>query len=268
MVVTDDVERFMKFAAKFWYLADHFLMTTSYAPTIQVKKGVLPIPPRWRFPATFPFLAVRRDNPESGRTEHQVQQDDNDDVPPRFHLEGPATMLPLYMMIEVKSDVKGEGHVSALAAPCLPQAAIDLMVRRPVKELIQRRTVWFPTDRFASKDPFLTDLRIGHERGVFPVYFGRFPTSEAVAVCGGVQIAIPSKVLSADCPSMAAKWSRALLRLTKLPKDEAQAALLDLSEVFADTGDQGINATQIEIRLFEFSDIDQRLFYPALLVRE
>jgi hypothetical protein len=266
MVVTDDVERFMKFAAKFRHLADHFLMTTSYVPTIQVEKGVLPIPPRWRFPATFPFLFMKRDTPESGPTKQESRQDE--DTPPSFRLVGPATMLPLYMMIKAKSDVKGEGHVMALSSPCLPQAAIDLMVRRPVKELIQRRAVWFPTDRFASKDPFLTDLRIGHERGVFPVYFGRFPTSEAVTVCGGVQITIPSKVLSADCPSMAAKWSRALLRLTKLPKDEAQAALLDLSEVFADTSEQGINATQIEIRLFEFSEIGRQLFHPAFIFRE
>jgi hypothetical protein len=67
---------------------------------------------------------------------------------------------------------------------------------------------------------------------------------------------------------MAAKWSRALQKLTKLPKGEAQAALLDLPEVFADADDRGINSTQIEIRLFEFSEIGQRLFHPALLVRE
>lgn len=268
MVVTDEVERFMKFAGKFRHLADHFLMTTSRAPTIKVESGVLPIPPTWRFPATFPFLFMKRDTPESAPMEQGARQDEEKDAPPSIRLVGPATMLPLYMMIEAKSDVKGEGHMMALSAPYLPQEAIDLMIRRPAKELIQRRAVWFPTERFSSKDPFLTDLRIGYERGVFPVYFDSLPTSDAVAVCGGVQITIPSIFLSASRPTVAAKWSRALLKLTKMPKDEAQAALLDLPEVFADADDEGINSTQIEIRLFEFSEIGQRLFHPALLIRE
>ena len=241
---------------------------SSRAPTIKIEAGVLPISPTWRFPATFPFLFMKRDTPESGPTEQEARQTEGQDTPPSVRLVGPATMLPLYMMIEAKSDVKGEGHMMALSAPYLPQEAIDLMIRRPAKELIQRRAVWFPTERFSSKDPFLTDLRIGHERGVFPVYFDRLPTSDAVAVCGGVQITIPAKLLSADRLSIAAKWSRALLKLTNLPKAEAQAALLDLPEVFADADDEGINSTQIEIRLFEFSEIGQRLFHPALLIRE
>jgi hypothetical protein len=99
------------------------------------------------------------------------------------------------------------------------------------------------------------------------VDMGHVPTSDAVEVCGGVNISIPSTLLSGDRPAMAAKWSRALLRLTKLPKDEAQAALLDLAEVFADIEEHGLNSTQIEIRLFEFSEIGQRLFHPVLLVR-
>ncbi|MDQ3565393.1 MAG: hypothetical protein M3436_15120 [Pseudomonadota bacterium] len=67
----------------------------------------------------------------------------------------------------------------------------------------------------------MTDLRIGHERGVFPVYFDPLPTSETVAVCGGVQITIPSKRLSVGCPAAATKWSRALLKLTKNQRDGA-----------------------------------------------
>jgi tetratricopeptide (TPR) repeat protein len=268
MVVTDEVERFMNFAAKFRHLADHFLMTTSRAPTIKVEAGVLPIPPKWRFPVTFPFLVKKRDTLESRPTEQEARKDEEVDAPPSFRLAGPATMLPLYMMIDAKSVVKGEGHVMALSAPYLPQEAIDLMIRRPTKELIQRRAVWFPTERFSSKDPFLTDLRIGHERGVFPVYFDRLPTSDAVVVCGGVQITIPAKLLSAGHPSIAAKWRRALLKLTKLPKEEAQAALLDLPEMFGDADDHEANSAKIEIRLFEFNEIDRRIVYPALLVRD
>jgi hypothetical protein len=177
-------------------------------------------------------------------------------------------MLPPYMMIEAKSDVEGEGHMMALSTPYLPREAIDLMIGRPATELIQQRTVWFPIPRFESKDPFLTDLRVGHEKGVFPVYFDHLPTSDAVAVCGGVQITIPAKVLSGGPSSIAAKWSRALLKLTRLPKGEAQAALLDLPEVFGDADDHGTNSTKIEIRLFEFNEIDRRIVYPALLVRE
>jgi tetratricopeptide (TPR) repeat protein len=267
MVVSDDVERFIKFAARFRHVADHFLMATSGAPKIKVKPGVIAIPPAWRFPATFPLVGVRRNPPEPGPTEHESQRREDDDAPPKYRLKGPANVLPLYMLIKAKSDVKGEGHVSALSTAYLPQQAIDLMIHRPTKELIQRRAIWFPTDRFNSKDRFLTDLRIGHERGVFPVYFDRLPTSDAVAVCGGVEITVPTNIPKADRRSMAAKWNRALLKLTTLPKDEAQAALLDLPEVFAAIVNQGMKGAQIEIRLFEFRDIGERqVFYPALRV--
>lgn len=53
------------------------------------------------------------------------------------------------MMIEAKSEVKGEGHMMALSVPYLQHEAIDLMIHRPAKELIQRRAVWFPTERFS-----------------------------------------------------------------------------------------------------------------------
>jgi tetratricopeptide (TPR) repeat protein len=266
MVMIDDVERFMKFAAKFQYLADHFLMATSSAPTIKVQARALPIPPTWQFPETFPLIFRKLDKPESGSTGQEATQDE--DTPPSYRLSGPATMLPPYMMIEEKSKVKGEGHMMALSAPYLPQQAIDLMIRRPTKELIRRRVVWFPTERFSSKDPFLADLRIGHERGVFPVYFDRLPTSDEVAVSGGVQIAIPAKFFSADHPSIAANWRRTLLKITKLPIEWAQVTLLDLPEVFSDADDHNANSTKIEIRLFEFTEIDRRIVYPALLVRE
>lgn len=83
--------------------------------------------------------------------EQEVRQDEEDDAPLRVRLVGPATMLPPYMPIAAKSKLKGEGHMSALYSSYLPQEAIDLMIRRPADELIQRRAVWFPTDRFGSK---------------------------------------------------------------------------------------------------------------------
>jgi tetratricopeptide (TPR) repeat protein len=264
MVMTNDVERFMTFAAQFRHLADHFLMTTSRAGTVKVGAGVLPIPPTWLFPATFPFLFMKRGTPESEKTEQETRLEEE---PPNYRLAGPAKMLPHYMPVDAKTDIDGEGRMMALSASYLPQEAIDLMIRRPTKELIQRRTIWMPIDRSASKDPFLNDLRVGHERGVFPVYFDRFPTSDAVEAYGGVQIAIANTVLNVEHLPIAAKWRRSLLKLTKLPKDEAQAALLDLPEVFADTDDHGSNSIQIEIRLFEFSERGQRVFHPALLVR-
>jgi tetratricopeptide (TPR) repeat protein len=267
MVVTDDVERFTKFAGTFRHLADHFLMTTSRTPGVKVEAGVLPIPPTWRFPATFPFLFMRRRTPESELKEHETLEDGEEDAPPNIHLLGPATILPLYMMIEAKSDVKGEGHMMALSAPYLPQEAIDLMIRRPVKELIRWRALWLPTDRSSSKDPFLTDLRIAHERGMFPVYFNRPPTSDAVAVCSGVHIAIPGRLLKAGDHAATDKWARALLKLTMLPREEALLALFDLPEVFPDTDEQASNSLQMEVHLCEFSEVGQRLSHPILLVR-
>jgi len=264
MVITDDVERFMKFAAKFRHLADYFLMTTSRDFTVKVEPGTLAIPPSWRFPPNFQFLGIRR-----VPTEPQPAEPGGDeDVLPNYRLAGPAITMPLFTFVKAKSDIKGEGHVMTLSTTYLPQEAIDLMIGRPVEELIERRAMWFPTDRFSSKDRFLTDLRIGRERGVFPVYFGRLPTSDDVVDCGGIQISIPIAWLDGDPPATASKWRRALLKLTKVAKDEAQLALLDLPDALLETHGHTADSVQIEIRLFEFSEIGQRRqFYPAILIR-
>lgn len=267
MVITDDVDRFLMFAAEYRHLADHFLMATSGPSTITVEPSVLAIPPSWLFPPTFTFIFMNRPTSDSGSAEQDARQGTDDDYPPRVHLQGPANMLPFYMPVEAKSDVKGEGHMMPVyAPPALPQEAIDLMIRRPIAELIERRAVWFPIKRHGSKDPFLTDLRVGHERGVFPVYFDRLPTSDAVIACGGVQFSVPSELLNGNRSSMAAKWRRELLKLTKLPIDQAQIALLDLPEVFTDS-DRVIDGTQVEVRLFEFVEIAKRIFHPVILVR-
>ncbi|MDT7542437.1 MAG: hypothetical protein QOE33_2341 [Acidobacteriota bacterium] len=266
MVLTDDVDRFMNFAAKFTHLADHFLMTSSTTPTIKAEGGVLPIPPTWLFPAGFPIIGIKRDSAETEPAKQKASRSE-EDSPTNFRLVGPARMVPPYMPVDVKSEVEGEGHIMAVFAPYLPQEAIDLMINRPIGELIQRRAVWCPTDRIISEDPFLTDLRIAHERKLFLVYFDQLPTSEEVTVCGGVEVTIANVLLSADRLPTAAKWRRALLKLITLPEDEAQAALLDLPEVLADTNDNGSDTTRIEICLFEFSEGRQRLFHPVLLIR-
>jgi len=268
MIVTDNVPRFMKFAVKFRYLADFFLMTNCSAPTVKVEARTLSIPPTWLFPPTFPFIFAKRRRREAGES----HQSTNDIDPPSYHLAGPATTLPPYMPIEVKSDVKGEEKMRgmmALSSPFLPQAAIELMIKHSTKELTRRRAVWFPTPRSTTKDGFLTDLQVSYERGIFPVYFDQFPTSEAVTVCGGVQISIPNIFLSKDHASIAAKWKRTILKLTTLSKNDAQAAILDLPEVFADIHDNATSGfTQMEIRLFEFTEIDQKQIRPVFVVRD
>lgn len=129
--------------------------------------------------------------------------------------------------------------------------------------------MFLPTDRFKKhENRFLIDLRIAHERGLFPVYFGSPPYSDAAAVCGGVEIVVPNKFLRGDQPGVASKWRRALLKLTKLSKEEAQSALLDLPEVFGGTNGGETATARIEIRLFEFSDLGRQHFYPVLLVSQ
>jgi hypothetical protein len=58
-----------------------------------------------------------------------------------------------------------------------------------------------------------------------------------------------------------------LLKLTVLPREEAPVALLGLPEVFADTDHDQSNSTRIEVHLFEFEEIGQRVFHPVILVR-
>lgn len=181
-------------------------------------------------------------------------------------VSGPATMLPPYMFVSVPSAVPGEGHVSTLSTPHLPQEAIDLMTRQPIKELIRLRAAWFPSPRHDSKDAFLTDLRVSHERGLFPVYFDRLPTSDGVSAIGGVQMAIPAAALKPEAQTLTDKWKRALLKITRLEKSDAQAALLDLPDTFApDVSAE--TASLLEVVLFEFTEIGRKVIHPALLVR-
>lgn len=258
MVITDNVERFMAFAGNFTNLADHFLMATTGEPTVAAKGRVLAIPHRWRWPANFPFIGVRRIKPDSN--EHaQDASPDSGDGPAHIKWEGPARMIPLYL-------VDGEGRVSAVVTPHLPREAIELMTRRPLRELIRRRVVWFPSPRYNSKDAFLTDLRVAHERGVFPAYFDRLPTSDAIAAIGGVQIPIPASALIPSAKTHADKWKRALLKITRLEKGDAQAALLDLPDAFTPDGNSEA-AAQLEVVLFEFTEIGRKVVHPALLIR-
>ena len=266
MIATNDVDQFLRFAATFRQLADHFLMAGSGVPEIEAKAVTFPIPPNWKFPVTFPLLLMKRPKAATGQTQHQPSEAPDDEALPSFHMAGPAKTMPLYVPTEGKPGMAGEGHMMAIAASRLPKEAIDLMIHRPIKELIQRRAIFLPTDRFKrDEDRLLIDLRIAHERGLFPVYLGGPPFSDAVAVCGGVEITLPHESLSADRPSTFAKWRRALLKLAKLPKGEAEAALLDLPDLFAMTDDGESGAARFEIRLFEFSDLGQQLFQPVLI---
>lgn len=266
MVITNDVDRFMSVAARFQHLADHFLMTTSSDYSIRVDPAALPIPPKWRFPATFTFVGVKRKDPHI-TAEEEGPEDPHEDPLPRYRFVGPATRFPLYTWHQVTSGAKRQGYVSTLSPRNLPPEAIELMIRRPIKELISRRAVWFPTDRFDSEDPFLTDLRISNERGVFAVYFDRFPTSDAVVVCGGgVRMCLPEKSPTGESSSVAGKWRRALLRVAMLPREQARTALLEIPDLFGEPIHDPTKSIQVEIRLFEFNAIDgRRLTQPALL---
>jgi tetratricopeptide (TPR) repeat protein len=266
MVVTDDVEKFLAFASMFRQAADYFVMATSTRPTVEIATGVLPIPPLWLFPASFPILAVQGTKPTEPAGPDPSEHED-DDIPLEYEFVGPATMLPPYIMVDNKSSVPGEGGVMALSMPSLPPEAIDLMLRRPMEELLQRRALWVPLLRLDASDVLLNDLGWGYVLGILPVYFHHMPMSRAVTVYGGVQVSMPRSFLNGEHDSTASKWKRSLLKLVTLTKDDAQTALLSLPDLFAETEQNSVDAVNVEIRLFEFRQAGQRRCYPALLVR-
>ncbi len=259
MVVTDEVSDFLAFSTKFRHLADYFLMSSSEEPATLAEVSIFPIPPEWKFPASFPFLFLKKDEVSAARAAYSG---DADDEPPKIRLVGPVTMLPPYTMVEVESAADNKGHIMALAAAKLPPAAIELLVERPTSDLAALKAVWLPTPRYTSRDPFLTDLRIGFERGLIPVYLDRFPSSKAVGVCGGVRVSIPEECFGPDRPPVASRWRRAILSLSKLPRDQVETALLALPDSLPEPE---TNAVEIEVRVFEFHEIGRRVCYPALL---
>jgi hypothetical protein len=265
MAVTNDVDRFLGFTKEFRGLADHFLMAGSGTPEIKPHARVLAIPPDWLFPASFPFIFMRRDGAASGS--RQRGESDDEDLP-RVRLSGPARMLPLYMPVQEKSGVKGEGHMMVLSPPSLPQEAVELMLHHPVSELIEKRALWLPTDRFASKDPFLSDLRLAHERGLFPVYFDRLPVSEGVTAKGGVQISISNELLNSDGQTVREKLGRGLQKLVTLGAEQAQAALLDLPDLFSPACEGTAEAKPIGVWLCEFVERSRRILQPVLTVQD
>lgn len=265
MVVADVVSDFLGFSTRFCHLGDHFLMSSSQEPTTPAEVSILPIPPEWRFPPSFPLLGVKRGTSAPAACEESAEcSEDEADELPDIRLAGPARMLPPYTFVTVKSAAEGEGHVMALAAAKLPPAAVELMVEHSTKDLAALKAVWIPTPRYASRDPFLTDLRVGFERGLVPVYLDRFPSSEAVEACGGVRVSISEEWLDPDRPALASKWRRAILSLLRLSRDQVDTALLALPALLPE---QEASATAIEIRVFEFSEIGRKVCHPALLVR-
>jgi len=259
MVVTDDVGRFMDFAGSFGHVAYHFLMATTAAPTISADEGILPIPAKWLFPRTFQFLFTKKSDMSDGGSPGA------EDAVPEVHLSGPATMLPAYMFVDTGTEIDGEGHMMPLTSMLLPQPAIDLMLGRSIKELIRRRALWFPTPRWKSKDPFLTDLRVGSERGVVPVYFDHVPTSDAVAACGAIRVSVWPSHEDAN-HSTADRFARGLLKIAGMTKAEAKAALLDLPDFVGRDGATEVSS-YMEVHLFEFRNVDRVLVHPVLLLQ-
>jgi tetratricopeptide (TPR) repeat protein len=267
MVVTDNVESFLRAAGRLGTVADNFLMVTTVEPSVIIEPCILAIPPTWTFPLGFPLLLMKKSVKVAEATE--VEEDDGaDDVPvlPRIRFVGPAGPMPLYVPVESKSETKGEGHMMALKALSLPQQAIDLMIRQSITTLIERRTLWMASPRCTSRDPFLTDLRVAHERGFFPVYLDRFPASEATTVCAAARVTVPGRADGGHAVD-AEKWRRALLRIAALPKDEAQSRMLDLPDIFGAGEENEDEVMQIEVVLFEFEEVGKRVVQPAILVK-
>jgi hypothetical protein len=125
----------MKFAAECQHVANHFIMATSVKPEVAVEPNILAIPPTWRFPPTFTFMFMKKSGVEEMKRKSLVEAEGDDDLLPRVRMAGPANRIPLYMPVEGKSDVKGEGHMMPLGTSPLPQQAIDLMVHRPIETL-------------------------------------------------------------------------------------------------------------------------------------
>jgi hypothetical protein len=169
------------------------------------------------------------------------------------------------MFVDTGTEIDGEGHMMPLTSMLLPQPAIDLMLGRSIKELIRRRALWFPTPRWKSKDPFLTDLRVGSERGVVPVYFDHVPTSDAVAACGAIRVSVWPSHEDAN-HSTADRFARGLLKIAGMTKAEAKAALLDLPDFVGRDGATEVSS-YMEVHLFEFRNVDRVLVHPVLLLQ-
>ena len=260
MAVTDDVERFMTFATNFANLADHFAMATTTEPTVVASARILHIPPRWLYPATFTFVGVRKTAENEGE---ETPSAANSDVPPRIHFVGPARMIPPYMHVSLGGD---GSRISVMSTPIVHAVALKLMLQRPIKELIQRRAIWFPTSRWESEDAFLTDLRVAHERGLFPVYFDRLPSSASVTEIGAITVRVPASALGPSGRYQADKWKRALLRIPLVQKDAAKAYLTELPDVFStDAGAE--DRLLFEVHLFEFAELGRKEIRPVILVR-
>jgi hypothetical protein len=58
-----------------------------------------------------------------------------------------------------------------------------------------------------------------------------------------------------------------MLKLMKLQKDQVKAVLLDLSESFPSGRCEGTVAAQVDVTLFEFVGVDERVLHPAMVVR-
>lgn len=171
-------------------------------------------------------------------------------------------MIPPYMLCSV---VGGVGQISVMSTPVLPAAALQLMLQQPVKDLIRRRAIWFPTSRFDSEDAFLADLTVAHDRGLFPVYFDRIPSSAAVTEIGAISVRVPASALAPARRHQADKWKRALLRIPLMQKDAAKAYLTELPDVFPTDGTE--DSSTFEVHLFEFAKRARRVIRPVLLAR-
>jgi hypothetical protein len=88
----------------------------------------------------------------------------------------------------------------------------------------------------------------------------------AVTMCRRTILVLTPAYLESEWCDVEGAMESSTAKLTKMRKEDAEAALVDLPDAFAEGRIQEPDATQIEIRLFEFREIDRRVFHPAILI--
>jgi tetratricopeptide (TPR) repeat protein len=255
MVVTDDVDLFMSFTVRFSNLADHFALAPTTGTSVTARSKFLVLPPHWHLPSSIP-------SKQSEDSEDTAARNKN---PSEYSNVGLVKVPSPYIF---RTNQDGKRAVSVLATPRISAKVVELMLGNPIKDLIQRRAVCFPYLRYSSDDPFLTDLLMGRGWGLFPVYFNSVPTSRDVAVIGSTSIRVSQAFLAEPPPENISKWKRSLLKLTRLPKDKAKVALLDLAGSFPPAKKEGEITITFEVHLYEFQELDQMVIHPVLLFRD
>ena len=154
----------------------------------------------------------------------------------------------------------------------LPPQVHRLVLKSDARRLKKARTFFVYYNRAAANNAMLSDLCLGKEWRVFPVYTGRLPRSENVQLVASCETQLPifSSVYAKSARIEIRRVKQAILQLLTCDQDSGASALAQVSADVVSLSDvvRAKDHFDLEIHLLKWSDGTSNEIHPVIVVKQ